>query len=245
MAYAAGLAPAPRPVRGGRAAVAPSECTKGWRPGQFEINIIDMKSGPARSYVMRDRARAAERTGERVLAAVTELFVEVPYSQLTLAAVAERAGVTVQTVLRRFGDKEGLVAAAARRSNAEVAAQRGEAPVGDVAAIVANLVTHYETVGDLALRLLAEEEGSPTIAAITSTARAYHRAWCARVFSPSLDVLTGAERDRRLAQLVAVCDVYTWKLLRRDSGLSRRQVSTALRELLEPLTSAPAAPTRR
>jgi hypothetical protein len=44
---------------------------------------------------------------------------------------------------------------------------------------------------------------------------------------------TGVERDRRLAQLVALCDVYTWKLLRRDAGLSRRQAELALVELLE------------
>ena len=34
---------------------------------------------------------------------------------------------------------------------------------------------------------------------------------------------------------VAVCDVYTWKLLRRDAGLSRRQTELALFELLEPM----------
>lgn len=189
---------------------------------------------------MRERARAAERTGERILAAVTQLFVEMPLSQLTLAAVAQRAGVTVQTVIRRFGDRDGLLAAAAEQASGEIAAQRGEAPVGDVPAIVANLVEHYEMVGDLSLRLLAEEEGSPVIAEITTAARGYHRAWCQRVFGPSLDGLTGVERDRRLAQLVAVCDVYLWKLLRRDAGLSRRQVTVALTELLAPLTSTTA-----
>jgi hypothetical protein len=44
------------------------------------------------------------------------------------------------------------------------------------------------------------------------------------------------ERARRLAQLVAVCDVYTWKLLRRDAALSRRQTELAVIELLQPLT---------
>lgn len=47
----------------------------------------------------------------------------------------------------------------------------------------------------------------------------------------------GSARERRLAQLVAVCDVYTWKLLHRDSGLSRAQTRTALLELLEPMTT--------
>jgi AcrR family transcriptional regulator len=198
---------------------------------------MKIEADAARPYVMRDRARTAAATGERILVAAAQLFVEVPFAQLTLRAVAERAGVTVQTVIRRFGDKEGLFAAAAQRSIGLVAAHRDAAPVGDLPAIVANLVDHYETAGDIALRLLAEEEGSPTIAAITSTGRWYHRDWCARVFAPTLDGLIGVERDRRLAQLVAVCDVYTWKLLRKDSGLSRRQTTTALLELLEPLTS--------
>src|SRR5215469_11979235 len=38
-----------------------------------------------------------------------------------------------------------------------------------------------------------------------------------------------------MAQIVAVCDVYTWKLLRRDAGLSRPQTELALAELLIPL----------
>jgi hypothetical protein len=46
------------------------------------------------------------------------------------------------------------------------------------------------------------------------------------------------ERERRLAQFVAICDVYTWKLLRRDAGLSRRQTELAVTELLNPLLEA-------
>jgi hypothetical protein len=34
---------------------------------------------------------------------------------------------------------------------------------------------------------------------------------------------------------VAATDVYTWKLLRRDKGLSRDQTITAIRELVEAL----------
>lgn len=106
---------------------------------------------------------------------------------------------------------------------------------------MANVVDHYETAGDIALRLLAEEERSTEIAAITRAGRTYHHDWCARVFAPALGRLTGVERDRRLAQLVAICDVYTWKLLRRNAGLSRRQVTIALRELLEALITNDAA----
>lgn len=198
---------------------------------------MNSAAAPTRAYVMRERALTTAQTGERILAATTELFAELPFAQLTLAAVAERAGVSAQTVIRRFGDKEGLIAAAAARGTANIDSQRDEAPAGDLDAIVANLVEHYEQAGDIALRLLAEEESSAQVAALTKMARDYHRAWCTKVFAPTLDALRGIARDRRLAQLVAVCDVYTWKLLRRDCGLSRRQVTLALLELLAPLTS--------
>jgi hypothetical protein len=56
---------------------------------------------------------------------------------------------------------------------------------------------------------------------IADRGRFPHRKWCARVFATVLADRRGVERERRLAQLVTVCDVYPWKLLRRDSGLSR------------------------
>lgn len=195
-----------------------------------------------RPYVMRKRARSAAETAERILDAAAEVFAEVPYAQLTLAGVAARADVTVQTVIRRFGDKEGLVAAAAARRTAAVSTERGAAPVGDLPRIVDNLLDHYEAHGDIALRLLAEEHASPTLGELTRGARELHRAWCAKVFEPYLSGLEGVDRDRRLAQFVAVSDVYTWKLLCRDSRLSRPQVSIALLELLRPLAGA--APSR-
>jgi hypothetical protein len=41
-----------------------------------------------------------------------------------------------------------------------------------------------------------------------------------------------AETGRLLAELIAVCDVYFWKLLRRDLGLSREQTALAIRETI-------------
>ena len=191
----------------------------------------------ARAYVMTERAKTTAETGERVLDAVLDLFADVPYAQLTLAAVAERAGTTVQTVIRRFGDKEGLTRAATDRAMATISAQRDAAPVGDVTAALDNLLDHYAASGPLALRLLNQEDATPSLTAAAQLGRAYHRDWCARVFAPHLTGLTPTTRRRRLAQLVAVCDVYTWKLLHLDAGLGRRQVLLALHELIDPLTN--------
>jgi hypothetical protein len=107
--------------------------------------------------------------------------------------------------------------------------QRDQAPVGDVRRAVRNLLDHYEELGVPVLRLLA-------LRALADQGRAYHAAWCERVFAPALASLQGPERARRLAELIAVTDVLTWKLPRRDRHLSRRQTELALTELLQPLT---------
>jgi AcrR family transcriptional regulator len=189
-----------------------------------------------REYRMGARADAARFTGERIIDALVSLYLEQPLDRIRLADVAQRAGVTVQTVIRRFESKTGLVVAAAERVAERIAAQRGVVVSGDVAGAVANLLDHYELAGDLSLKLLAEEPSVPGIGSITENGRAYHRDWCATVFAPTLDRLVGPVRRRRLAQLVAICDIYTWKLLRRDAGLSRRQTEIALVEMLTPLT---------
>lgn len=181
------------------------------------------------------RAEAAAATAERILDAVTEVFWEMPTDQISLDEVGRRAGVTVQTVIRRFGGRERLLEAAVQRESDKIRSQRLQAPVGDVAGAVHVLVDHYEVLGDRVLKMLAEEDRIPGLRRIAERGREVHREWCELVFAPALSGLRHTERARRLAQLVAVCDVYTWKLLRVQAGLSRRQTELALVELVHPL----------
>jgi AcrR family transcriptional regulator len=186
-----------------------------------------------RPYRMRARAEAAAETGRRILEAVIELHRERFWDQVTLEDIAERAGVTVRTVIRRFGSKERLIEAAAEEGTRQVTHQRYQAPIGDIEGAVKNLVDHYdEGWGDTALRLLAQEERVPAFRSITDAARAFHYQWVERTFAPLLAKHTGEEHRRLLAELIAVCDVYFWKLLRRDLGLSREQTELAIRETI-------------
>src|SRR5215475_225141 len=111
----------------------------------FGVSVTDMKS---RSYEMRARAASAAATAERVIAAARNRFGRQPYDEVTLEMLAADAGVTVQTVLRRFGSKDGLVRAVWTAAQPEVAAQRDAAPSGDLPGTVANLAEHYEHFGD-------------------------------------------------------------------------------------------------
>src|ERR671913_67119 len=156
-----------------------------------------------RPYRMRARAEAAAETGRRILEAVIELHRERFWDQVSLEDIAERAGVTVRTVIRRFGNKERLIEAAAEEGTRQVTHQRYQAPIGDIEGAVKNLVDHYdEGWGDTALRLLAQEERVAAFRSITDAGRAFHFEWVERTLAPLIARRTGTARRRLLAELV-------------------------------------------
>src|SRR5689334_18834810 len=112
---------------------------------------------------MGARAAAAAETERKIFSAARELVAERPFAQVTLDDIASMAGVTVQTVIRRYGSKDGLIRAVAAAVRAEVQDQRFEAPVGDIAGAVSNLVDHYEATGDETYRLICQEEQVPVL----------------------------------------------------------------------------------
>lgn len=190
---------------------------------------------PKRQYRMQARARTTEETRAAILDAVEDAFEELPYGEITLAAVAERSGVSVQTILRHFESKDGLFVASMLHVGSKMAQDRGMVPVGDVKKIVDDLVDHYENYGNRLLRMLAQEDREPALRQIADIGRHFHAEWCKQAFAPGLKGLRGAKLERRLAQVVTCTDIYVWKLLRRDRELSLKETKLAMRELLEPL----------
>jgi AcrR family transcriptional regulator len=181
------------------------------------------------------RAQASAALRERIIDSTERLFEELASDRFSLEDVAAGAGTTVQTVLRHFGSKDQLLRATMARGMDRVRQARMQAPVGNVSAAVLNLVEHYEGLGDMVLRWLAEEDRNPFMHEVLDHGREFHHEWVAQTFAPQLQRATGAAKRRRVAQLVAITDVYVWKLLRRDLQLSRRQTEAAIIELIEAL----------
>jgi AcrR family transcriptional regulator len=204
-------------------------------PSVFNVMFTNMTV--SRSYTMKARAASAAITAERIVEAAKELLMNKVIAEITLADIAARAGVTVQTILRRFGDKDAVFAAAVARFFGQVRAHRGQAVPGALDNLVANLVEHYEQWGRLMLKMVAEETTTPAIHNVVQEGKAYHRRWCETVFADTLTSLRQAERGRRLAELIAICDLRTWEVLRITSGLSPDQTQLALHEMLTPFTT--------
>ena len=191
-----------------------------------------------RSYSMTKRSITVAKTQGRILQAVLELATEKLTVEIVLADVAQRSGVTVQTILRHFGSRDGLFDAAVEFGSAEVVAERAT-PVGDVTEAVRVIIDHYETRGDWVIALLGQEGSDERIRGITMPGKQLHRDWVESVFGPELADHAGP-KDRVVTDLLVVAtDVYTWKLLRRDRGLSRELTEQRMRHLVDAILASP------
>jgi AcrR family transcriptional regulator len=182
------------------------------------VNMKMAELETTRSYTMRARAESTTKTRERILDAVIALSRERLALEIVLADVAERAKVSVQTVLRHFGSRQGLFEQAQTRRLAQVRAERAT-PVGDAESAVRTIIAFYDRLGEWSLRLQAQEHSDELSRQTVELGRRVHRDWVKEVFAPQL----AGRRDREeLADLLVVAtDVLTWKILRRDSGLDR------------------------
>ncbi len=185
-------------------------------------------SAARRPYRQNVRAAAAEATYARILEAFLARLGDKWFDEITLDSIAAEAGVSVQTIVRRFGGKDGLIEAARDKLDAEISRRRS-APEGDLGKALDQLVADYEISGDMVIRLLAQENRYPAVRAVTDYGRAHHRLWVSKVFAPQLARWSGAEKTHRIDALVAACDLYLWQLIRRDM---KRPVS-AYRKILD------------
>jgi len=208
----------------------------------ISINMTNMKlasdrrTAVKRSYRQGARALAAAETHQRILASLMKRLEDTAYEDIRLEQVAADAGVTVQTVLRRFGSKEELLLASAKAFGEQILERRAAATGGTREAVSA-LVDDYEITGDVTIRLLAQERFEP-VRRVLALGRSAHRDWVERSFARALQGTARSLREQRIAALIVATDVYTWKLLRRDQQRSRQATAAIVNEIVEALQHA-------
>lgn len=197
--------------------------------------VMDMKS---RKYDMSTRQQAKYATRDAIINAAIDAFMAERSFAVTLPAIAERANVTVKTVLRHFGNRETLVEAAWSQAFADVMAERTPPP-DDPAGALRVLLAHYERRGQMVLAMLADEN-DPRAQRMNNIGRLAHREWVEQVFADSLPQPPDA-RARLVDVLVVATDVYAWKLLRLDRGLSVDDVRDRMLLMTDALLAGAAA----
>ena len=193
----------------------------------------------SRPYDRASRERKAEETAERVLREAIRLFATEPFDRVTLGAVAAAAEVTIPTLQRRFGNKEGLFAACASLVAKRVERQRGTPPLGNMKECIDQHVAHYELEGAMMWHLLRQEVDVPLLRAPLAAGRAVHRAWVETVFADAIARVSARNRRARIDALAAVTDLLVWKLLRVDLGRSAVEVAALMRTMADAVAGHP------
>lgn len=135
---------------------------------------------------MLERAERVAQNDRRIMDALADLWLEIPLSELTLSMIAERSGVTVRTILRKYGSKEGLLKAGIENEAGRFTRNRMQVTPGNLSEILNTLLEEYELMGDALIRTLTVEYEFPSTRVLLNKARTIHREWCEMAFAPYL-----------------------------------------------------------
>ena len=165
------------------------------------------------------------------------------FDAITLQAVADRAEVSLKTVVRHFGTKEGLLTACMEVSVTREEGAR-EVAAGDIAGVVAVLSQRYEAMADYVVRNAEMEFRYPVMGAWVARTRASHKDWLARAFAPWLPP-EGPVREQRLMALYWATEIRSWWAVRHAFGQDLATAQAVLLSLLEALVAQWGAPLSR
>ena len=191
-----------------------------------------MTGSRPRAYDMTKRSDAVGGTRRRIAEAALALFKERDYEAVSLDQIARAAGVSHQTVLNHCENKAGVLLAAGELFSEEIRELEADAIPGDVTSVVHTTCVRYEVLGDANARWATMGTRAPEVAEGLARGRLGFQAWLEEVLGGHLPTDDPDERRRVLLGLHAALDVFTWKLLRRDLGLSIEQTELQLTDLV-------------
>ncbi len=198
-----------------------------------------MSSDNESSY--QRQAEIKRRTRSRIVQAALSLFEEKWIDEITLNEIAERAEVTLQTVIRHFGGREGILEAISLPAMGEfISGKQG----GDVLPTVYEVDEVVPTIGRIYEqerngRLMKQEERYPALKRLAEAGRRLHEEWIRRCFAVQLEGLDVAPRERVVRKLLHLTDFYSWHLYRNVYGLDREETERTLTEMVRLVLDAP------
>ncbi len=187
---------------------------------------------------MQTRTKSAEITRQKILSAVVNLWSSYAINEISLEMVAEHSGLTMRTILRKFGSREGMLTASIAHASEKILHARDLAPAGNLTKALEVLLSEYEATGDAVIRTIMLQDSLPFAKSIIQGGIQIHRDWCKRVFAPYLPSLESDSYEMELSAFVCATEIYLWKLLRRDLNKSYKQTFSIFHHTLQCLIEA-------
>jgi AcrR family transcriptional regulator len=190
----------------------------------------DPEGLPPAKASLRERRR--KETAEAIIEEVLNLIAEAGIDQLTMASVAERAGVSLRTLYRYFPDRTSLLTAGLARHDQSVPFQSP---------------THADEIGAVYGAVFPRFDDTPEIVQAVVTARlAGSVRWEARskrvreieaALSPVCDHLPREQAENATAIIVYLANALAWLSLRDESGLDGHRSGAAITWAIDTLIS--------
>ena len=190
----------------------------------------------ARSYRTHRRTAAVDQRRAAAVDATRAILFEKGFDAVTLQAVADRTGVSLKSIVRYFGTREGLFRACMRASIAREESSRVASP-GDVAAIAHTLAQRYRPMADWIVHNAHIEFAYPVMEEWMANVRRSHRDWLATAFAPWLP-RKGPVRERRLMALFWATEVRSWWAVSSAFGHGPATAEAVMRETLDALVAS-------
>ena len=192
--------------------------------------VPDPSSTPPSKSSLRERRR--RETEDVILEEVLSLIVEEGIEELTMAAVAERAGVSLRTLYRYFPDRTSLLTAGLARHDQSVPFESPTSP---------------DQIGAVYGAVFPRFDDTPAIVQAVVTARlAGSVRWEARsrrvreiehALAPACDRLPRDQAENATAVIVYLANALAWVSLRDESGLDGHRSGAAIAWAIDTLVS--------
>jgi AcrR family transcriptional regulator len=184
---------------------------------------------PARPYRMTARAELVEQTRRRIIEAAVELHGSIGPAKTTVAAVAERAGVTRLTVYRHFPNDDAMFGActahwASQQNMPDLEAWLTESdPVERLGVALTDLFRFYAEAEPMLTLSGRDRDALPAFVQMANDARV-----AARVETVLSAWPKRQHTSARRALVSHALAFTTWRSLCLENGLSTRQAVDAV-----------------
>jgi AcrR family transcriptional regulator len=191
-----------------------------------------MSDSAVRPYLQVARAEATQDLSQRIVAAFLSALKMHWLDEITLNAVAAEARTTRQTVLRLFGSKDGLLAAAVEIWPAEIASSYSQPQCTTPEELAAAMVDMQEELGPMFLRVLALAPRHPELKRFVDLGRERHRQWFRESLKGHLDQVEPVAAEQALNECLIATDTYAWSLLRHAFGKTRAETEATMANMM-------------